>query len=78
MAFGQHNLEYEVLEGWEQLPEGWSFVEVAGVDQVLPVVDWEALAAVQDASLSKRSKSNVEHGSNRYQFLSDRSNRFFR
>jgi hypothetical protein len=31
MAFGQHNLEYEVLEGWEQLPEGWSFVEVAGV-----------------------------------------------
>ena len=31
MAFGQHNLEYEVLEGWEQLPEGWSFLEVAGV-----------------------------------------------
>ena len=24
-------LEYEVLEGWERLPEGWSFVEVAGV-----------------------------------------------
>ena len=24
-------LEYEVLEGWEKLPEGWSFVEVAGV-----------------------------------------------
>ena len=31
MAFGEHRLEYEVLEGWEQLPEGWSFVEVAGV-----------------------------------------------
>jgi DNA-binding beta-propeller fold protein YncE len=24
-------MEYEVLEGWEKLPEGWSFVEVAGV-----------------------------------------------
>lgn len=24
-------MEYEVVEGWEQLPEGWSFVEVAGV-----------------------------------------------
>jgi hypothetical protein len=31
MAIGVHKLEYEVLEGWEQLPEGWSFVEVAGV-----------------------------------------------
>ena len=31
MAMGEHKLEYEVLEGWEQLPEGWSFVEVAGV-----------------------------------------------
>ena len=31
MALGPHKLEYEVLEGWEQLPEGWSFVEVAGV-----------------------------------------------
>jgi DNA-binding beta-propeller fold protein YncE len=31
MAIGPHRLEYEVLEGWEQLPEGWSFVEVAGV-----------------------------------------------
>lgn len=31
MAIGAHKLEYEVLEGWEQLPEGWSFVEVAGV-----------------------------------------------
>ena len=30
MALGEHRLEYEVLEGWEQLPEGWSFVEVAG------------------------------------------------
>ena len=31
MAIGAHKIEYEVLEGWEQLPEGWSFVEVAGV-----------------------------------------------
>ena len=31
MTIGVHKLEYEVLEGWERLPEGWSFVEVAGV-----------------------------------------------
>ena len=31
MSLGTHKLEYEVLEGWEQLPENWSFVEVAGV-----------------------------------------------
>lgn len=31
MATGAHKLEYEVIEGWERLPEGWSFVEVAGV-----------------------------------------------
>lgn len=31
MAFGPHKLEYEVVEGWERLPEGWSFTEVAGV-----------------------------------------------
>jgi DNA-binding beta-propeller fold protein YncE len=31
MAYGEHKLEYEVLEGWEKLPEGWSFTEVAGV-----------------------------------------------
>ena len=31
MAIGPHKFEYEVLEGWERLPEGWSFVEVAGV-----------------------------------------------
>ena len=24
-------IEYEVVEGWEKLPDGWSFVEVAGV-----------------------------------------------
>ena len=28
MNIGQHRLAYEVLEGWERLPEGWSFVEV--------------------------------------------------
>ncbi|MEM7016813.1 MAG: peptidyl-alpha-hydroxyglycine alpha-amidating lyase family protein [Pseudomonadota bacterium] len=26
-----NKIEYEVVEGWEKLPEGWSFVEVAGV-----------------------------------------------
>lgn len=31
MALGTHRIEYEVLEGWEHLPEGLSFVEVAGV-----------------------------------------------
>ncbi|MBI2289142.1 MAG: hypothetical protein HYU73_02150 [Betaproteobacteria bacterium] len=31
MALGQHKIEYEVLQGWERMPEGWSFVEVAGV-----------------------------------------------
>jgi DNA-binding beta-propeller fold protein YncE len=31
MSIGPHRLEYEVIEGWERLPEGWSFVEVAGV-----------------------------------------------
>ena len=31
MTIGPHKMEFEVLEGWEQLPEGWSFVEVAGV-----------------------------------------------
>jgi len=31
MALGKHRLEYEVLEGWDLLPDGWSYVEVAGV-----------------------------------------------
>jgi hypothetical protein len=31
MALGKPKIEYEVLEGQERLPEGWSFVEVAGV-----------------------------------------------
>ena len=31
MTIGHHKMEYEVLEGWEQLPEGWAYVEVAGV-----------------------------------------------
>ena len=31
MRKGHAKFEYEVLEGWEQLPDGWSFVEVAGV-----------------------------------------------
>ena len=31
MGKGHNRIEYEVLEGWQRLPEGWSFVEVAGV-----------------------------------------------
>ena len=31
MPKGHHGLEFEVVEGWERLPEGWSFTEVAGV-----------------------------------------------
>ncbi len=31
MSEGANRIEFEVLRGWEQLPEGWSFVEVAGV-----------------------------------------------
>jgi hypothetical protein len=25
MALGPHKIEYEVIEGWEQMPDGWSF-----------------------------------------------------
>ena len=31
MAIGSHRLEYEVVQGWERLPEGWAFTEVVGV-----------------------------------------------
>src|ERR1035437_9052043 len=31
MAKGPHKFEFEVIEGWQHLPEGMSFVEVAGV-----------------------------------------------
>ena len=31
MAVGPHKIEYEVIKGWEQMPDGWSFFEVAGV-----------------------------------------------
>lgn len=31
MPMGQNRIEYEVVNGWERLPEGWSFTEVAGV-----------------------------------------------
>ena len=34
MPKGRHGLEFEVVEGWERLPEGWSFTEVAGVPEV--------------------------------------------
>ena len=30
MAIGSHRLEYEVVQGWERLPEGWAFTEVVG------------------------------------------------
>ena len=31
MAIGSHRLEYDVVQGWERLPEGWAFTEVVGV-----------------------------------------------
>ena len=31
MRFGGGNLLFEPVEGWEKLPEGWSFIDVAGV-----------------------------------------------
>ena len=31
MAIGHHKMEYDVLKDWQQPPEGWSFIEVAGV-----------------------------------------------
>ncbi len=31
MGAGAQGIEFEVVQGWEQLPEGWSFVDVAGV-----------------------------------------------
>ena len=31
MALGPHKIEYEVVEGWEQMPEGMAFTEVVGV-----------------------------------------------
>lgn len=31
MNVNANGIDYEVVHGWEQLPEGWSFVEVAGV-----------------------------------------------
>jgi DNA-binding beta-propeller fold protein YncE len=30
-AKGPHRLEYEVVEGWDQLPEGWAYTDAAGV-----------------------------------------------
>jgi DNA-binding beta-propeller fold protein YncE len=31
ITFGSGSLKYELVEGWEQLPEGWSHIDVAGV-----------------------------------------------
>lgn len=31
MSVNRNKVDYEVLRGWERLPEGWTFVEVAGV-----------------------------------------------
>ena len=34
MAPGLHRIEHEVIEGWEQMPEGWAFVEVAAFQKL--------------------------------------------
>jgi sugar lactone lactonase YvrE len=31
MGKGPHGLEFEVVEGWERMPEGWAFTDAAGV-----------------------------------------------
>src|ERR1051325_6009587 len=31
MALGAHKIEFEALEGWDRLPDGYAYVEVAGV-----------------------------------------------
>ncbi len=31
MPIGPHKFEFDVIQGWEQMPEGWSFVEVVGI-----------------------------------------------
>ena len=31
MTKNRHAMEFDVVQGWEQMPEGWSFIEVAGV-----------------------------------------------
>src|ERR687883_1872350 len=31
MAIGPHKIEFEALEGWDRIPEGYAYVEVAGV-----------------------------------------------
>jgi DNA-binding beta-propeller fold protein YncE len=31
MTAGANGIDFDVVHGWEQLPEGWTFVEVAGV-----------------------------------------------
>ena len=31
MRLGSGDLLFEPVEGWEKLPEGWSFIDVAGV-----------------------------------------------
>ena len=31
MPVGPHKFEFDVIQGWEQMPEGWAFVEVVGV-----------------------------------------------
>jgi hypothetical protein len=31
VKFGEGSLQYELVEGWEQIPDGWSHPDVAGV-----------------------------------------------
>jgi hypothetical protein len=31
VTYGVHRPKYEMIQEWERLPDGWSFVEVAGV-----------------------------------------------
>ena len=32
VRFGSEDLEFEVVEGWDQLPEGWKYGHIIGVD----------------------------------------------
>ena len=31
MLFGSGKYEYELVDGWAKLPEGWSFLDVGGL-----------------------------------------------
>jgi len=79
MALGKHKIEYEVIEGWEQMPEGWSFIEVAGVacDSGQGLQDKGALLSAQIADIHllvepagiRRSGARVQVAFQQQQFL---------